>query len=275
MKMTEPYDEQEKCNAYDPAQKAEKAPRKERRSRKWDIKGKQGYALYEWWLRKVGEVKGGYGANFLVCMAIYACKCDVPREKLEQDLRGMCENLSTLEYNRRLTEADIQRALETYDKGNYRCTIADIEKLSGIHIERSKRNGRTRAEHLEEARAIRDIRMKRQGRNWWDGGGRPSAEAVIREFMQQHPDARKIDVIKGTGKSAKTVYKYYDRIKEGQTVTKMHAEDKVREYMKTHPTARKVDVIRGTGLSKQTVYKYYDALRQELWPETGMNGWEN
>lgn len=239
MKMTEPYDEQEKCNAYDPAQKAEKGLRKEHRSGKWDIKGKQGYALYEWWLRKVGEVKGGYGANFLVCMAIYACKCDVPREKLEQDLRGMCENLSTLEYDRRLTEADIQHALETYDKGNYKCTIAEIEKLSGIHIERSKRNGRNIKEHLH-------------GEVWIENG------------------RRKVNICK-----ANRELRLQKMRENGEIPGRPSVEHVVREYMKTHPTARKVDVIRGTGLSKQTVYKYYDALRQELWPETGMDGQEH
>ena len=37
----------------------------------------------------------------------------------------------------------------------------------------NKRNYQKQADHLEEARAIRDIRMKRQDRDWREGNGRP------------------------------------------------------------------------------------------------------
>lgn len=32
--------------------------------------------------------------------------------------------------------------------------------------------------------------------------------------MEEHPKARKIDVIRGTGFSKPTVYKYYDKIRQ-------------------------------------------------------------
>lgn len=31
-----------------------------RNAKKWDICGKQGFALYEWWLNKVGEIGPGH-----------------------------------------------------------------------------------------------------------------------------------------------------------------------------------------------------------------------
>ena len=185
---------------------------KQRRLKKWDIKSKQGFALYEWWLQQIGEIRGGHRYYFLMCLVIYACKCDVPREKLERDLYAAYEQLKLVEHDNDLTEEDVKSALEVYDKEYYNFTIADIEKLTDVRIERNKRNGQRQRDHLEEARAIRDIRMKRQNRDWRQGNGRPNVREVIRAFLLEHPTASKAEVIRGTGKDKKTVYKYYEDI---------------------------------------------------------------
>lgn len=191
---------------------------KKKRLKKWDIKGKQGYALYDWWMRQISGIKGGHRYYFLMCLAIYACKCDVPYQKLKADMYEVYEELRLIEHDNPLTVDDIESALEAYDKEYYNFTIADIEKLTDIRIERNKRNGQKQKDHLEEARAIRDIRMKRQGKDWKDGNGRPkgsgTAERSIREYMKAHLEARKCDVIRETGIRKPTVYKYYDRIKK-------------------------------------------------------------
>lgn len=184
---------------------------KKKRLKKWDIKSKQGYALYEWWLRKIGEVKGGHRYYFLMCLVIYACKCDVPRKKLKEDIYAAFEELKGVEHDNPLTEEDIRSALETYDKEYYNFKIADIEKLTDIRIERNKRNGRKQKTHLRLARANKEIlkdegQMKREGR--------PSAESKVQEFMRENPEARKCDVIKGTGLDKKTVYKHYEAAKK-------------------------------------------------------------
>lgn len=187
---------------------------KGRRLKKWDIKSKQGYALYEWWLRQIGEIKGGHRYYFLMCVVIYACKCDVPRKKLEQDLYAAYEQLKLVEHDNALTEEDIKSALEAYDKEYYNFTIADIEKLTDIHIERNKRNGRKQAQHMEVMRAIQSV----VNPDWRNKKGRPkgsgTAEAAIRAFLLEHPTASKAEVIRGTGKDKKTVYKYYDAAKQ-------------------------------------------------------------
>ena len=243
-----------------------------KRLKKWDIKGKQGYALYEWWLKRIGEVKGGHRYYFMMCMVIYACKCDVPREKLEKDLEMAYEKLQLVQHDNPLTKEDVRSALEAYDKEYYNFTIADIEKLTDIHIKRNKRNGRSSKEHLHGeywiengrkrvnvCKANRELALQEMRENG-EITGRPSAENMIREYIQEHPEAGKKEVCAGTGRSKTTVYKYYDRIKQELTGTKPCAENTVREYLLQHPDARKVDVIRATGLSKPTVYKYYDRL---------------
>lgn len=179
--------------------------------KKWDIKSKQGYALYEWWLNRVSEIKGGHRYYFLMCLVIYACKCDVPREKLERDMYAAYEELRTVEHDNPLTEEDIKSALETYDKEYYNFTISDIEHLTELRIERNKRNGRKRAEHIKLMNFVRD--EINGNKDWRNKNGRPSAEKQIIAYLREHPDATKAEVIRGTGLSKPTVYKHYEAAK--------------------------------------------------------------
>ena len=186
--------------------------------KKWDIAGKvhgkDRFALYHWWLRYIGEIKGGHRYFYLMCMVIFACKNDVPREQLERDMYAAYEELRAVEHDNPLTEEDIKSALETYNREYYNFTLEDIEKITELNLPRNKRNYQKQKDHLEEARAIRDIRMKRQNRDWRDGNGRPSAAQTVIDYLREHPDATKAEVIRGTGLSKPTVYKHYEAAKE-------------------------------------------------------------
>lgn len=184
---------------------------KSKKLKKWDIKGKTGYALYEWWLRRIGEVRGGHRYYYMMCLAIYACKCDVPKKKLKEDIYNVYEELRQVQHDNILTEDDIKSALEAYDKEYYNFTIADIEKVTDIRIERNKRNYRKQKTHLRLARAIKEI-LKEEGKMKKEG--RPSKEQEVIDYIRANPDSRKCDVIRETGFDKKTVYKYYDKAKE-------------------------------------------------------------
>ena len=58
----------------------------------------------------------------------------MPREKLEKDLEIAYEKLQLVQHDNPLTKEDVRSALEAYDKEYYNFTIADIEKLTDIHI---------------------------------------------------------------------------------------------------------------------------------------------
>ena len=147
----------------------------------------------------------------MMCLAIYACKCDVPKKKLKEDIYNVYEELRQVQHDNILTEDDIKSALEAYDKEYYNFTIADIEKVTDIRIERNKRNYRKQKTHLRLARAIKEI-LKEEGKMKKEG--RPSKEQEVIEYLRKNPDSRKCDVIRGTGFDKKTVYKYYDKAKE-------------------------------------------------------------
>lgn len=181
-----------------------------KRKKKWDIAGKvhgdDPYALYHWWLRQIGSIEGGHRYFYLMCLAIYAYKCDVPKQQLRQDMRTAFEDLQMVKHENALTEEDIRSALEAYDKEYYNFTIADIEKLTNVRVERNKRNGRTQEQHMEVMRAIQTVTNP----NWRKGNGRPSVQQRVYDWRQQNPDGRPKDCIAGTGLSKNTVYKWWD-----------------------------------------------------------------
>lgn len=206
--------------------------------KKWDIAGKvhgsDPYALYHWWLRQIGGIEGGHRYFFLMCLAIYAYKCSVPKKQLREDMKKAFVELQKVKHENVLTEDDIRSALEAYDKEYYNFTISDIEVLTNVRIDRNKRNGRKQELHLRLARANRDILCEERGKNnWREGNGRPkgsgTAEQAVREWQQQHPDGRKVDCIRETGLSKPTVYKWWRIAEQNVAVEAPESREKQAE----------------------------------------------
>lgn len=183
--------------------------------KKWDIAGKvhgdDPYALYHWWLRQVGKIKGGHRYFYLMCLAIYAYKCDVPKQQLMEDMRTAFEDLQMVKHENVLTEDDIKSAMEAYDKEYFNFTIADIEALTDVRIERNKRNGRKQKDHVIVMNTMKALK-KQLGERVADGRpkGSGTAQQQVYEWRQQHPEGRKADCIRETGVSKPTVYKWWD-----------------------------------------------------------------
>ena len=183
---------------------------KEHTVRKWDISGKvhgdNPFALYDWWLAKIKE-----GATFghryfcVMMLAIYAVKCDVPREQLEQDAAALIPWLNALG-DEPFTVADAESALECYDDRYATFPLRDIEKLSAIEIPRNKRNGRSRLQHMAVMRAIQDVVRP----DWRNTDGRPNKQLLVFEWRLNHPDGKKIECERDTGLSRKTILKWWD-----------------------------------------------------------------
>lgn len=187
--------------------------------KKWAISekvnGSDPYALYHWWIRRAGEVKGGHRYFFLMCTAIYACKCDVPKAKLRADMDEVFHELQQIKHENELTRADMDSALEAFAKEYYCFTINDVEKLTDIRIDRNKRNGRRQSLHLRIARANRDILCEERGKkDWREGAGRPkgsgTAQARVAEYRAEHPAASVSEVARALQISRPTVYKWWD-----------------------------------------------------------------
>ena len=179
---------------------------------KWDIKGKvhgdDPFALYHWWMRQTDLAKGGHRYFFLMCMSIYASKCDVPKAKLRKDMQTVFEELKTIEHENPLVKEDMESALEAYSKEYWNFTIDNISKLTDVRIEKNKRNGRKQAQHLARARAVQVLDYP-EG-EWRNKDGRPTAQQTVTEWREANPEGRKIDCQRETGLSRPTVLKWWD-----------------------------------------------------------------
>ena len=179
--------------------------------KKWDIQGKQGDALYEWWFSKCNTIKGGHRYFYLMCLAIYACKCDVPKKKLQEDMRLAFDELKKVDHQNELTKEDVESAMEAYDKEYFNFTIDDIEALTDVRIERNKRNFRKQTLHLKMARSNlaimnEDIGSSLQGRP--EGTG--TKKEIIAEWQKCHPEGKKIDCERELKLSRHTVIKWWN-----------------------------------------------------------------
>jgi len=69
----------------------------------------------------------------------------------------------------------------------------------------NKRNWRKQAEHLRRARAVQMIDYPN-----FEWAGRPSVQARVYEWRQQHPEGRKADCHRDTGLDPKTIRKWWN-----------------------------------------------------------------
>lgn len=184
--------------------------------KRWTVKRD----LYDWWLRKVREGGATVGHRYfcVMCLAMYAYKCNISEEELKRDAYSLIPLLDEMsnDDNNRFTKKDIRTALKAYRTGAQNYPRDLIRDLSAIPIEANKRNYLKQKEHLEIARAIRDVKVKQKGKtNWRDGNGRPKGSgtkaAAIQAWRKENPNGRKIDCHRETKLSRMTIDKWWDK----------------------------------------------------------------
>lgn len=176
----------------------------EKNSAKWHIKPD----LYYWWLRQRDKISGGHRYFYLMCMCIYAVKCDIPKKQVKKDMEEIFDYLSDIQHTNELTEDDLNSALEAYDRGYYNFTRDDISKLTAITIEKNKRNYRTQRDHIKIMNFVRDNISYPDG-GWRNKDGRPSKEELVKEYVKLNPDESVTEIARALKISRTTVYKYF------------------------------------------------------------------
>ncbi len=178
--------------------------------KRWHVKRD----LYDWWIRKIKtEASAGHRYSCLCVLATYAVKCDIPEDELLTDALALFPFLDSLsdEKHGRFTKRDVMDAMKFYKESYVMYSRKEAEKVSAIPIPPNKRNRRKQEQHLQFARGIRAVKAN-LGESV-SGGGRPSAEQKVREWRKAHPEGRKVDCIRETGLSKKTVYKWWEEPK--------------------------------------------------------------
>ena len=183
----------------------------QRQSNKWHIKRD----LYDWWKNKIVE-GATYGHRYfcIMCLAIFAIKCDISEEELKRDALELVPILDRVSNDKdpksRFTEDDVLSALHGY-RENFKTWGRDkLALVSAIPMAPNKRNYRTRAEHLVLARGIKDIKKKMgevvEGRPKGSG----TKKEIIVQWKLEHPTGRKADCHRDTGIDPKTIRKWWD-----------------------------------------------------------------
>lgn len=169
--------------------------------------------LFDWWKTKIMQgAKSGHRYYCIMVLAIYAKKCGIEKQELEEYAFSMVDYLDklTTDSNNHFTRADILAALEMYNDSYIRFPINSISALTAIPIEKNKRNYRKQSDHVEYMNTIRRFK-KNMGE--LDGKlGRPKLKNVVKEWQEQNPKGSKADCIRETGLSKPTVYKYWEII---------------------------------------------------------------
>lgn len=193
--------------------------RGDKKIKKWDYKSQKGHSgdeMYNWWLRRIeNEAVLGHRYYCLLMLSIYALKCDIPQEQLEEDcfrLMKIFDAKSTEDTNR-FTEKDVLDAIQAYeDDSLVTYPVNSIAHRSGIHIEKNKRNKRKQEIHMKIVTATRDL-LYPDG-SWREGNGRPkgsgTAQQTIFEWRKTNPGGTKKQCKDATGLTYPTIRKWWD-----------------------------------------------------------------
>ena len=221
--------------------------------------------LYDWWLRQIQ-----IGATFhhryfnLMCLAIYAAKSGISEEEVRLDAYSLVPFLDSINPDEPMTIDDIESALECYDERYCTFPIDDISRLSGIQIEKNKRNGRPRAIHIARVNQMRKFDRDVLEEDPYINNGRPSMAGVVKWWRQMNPDGTKAECIRETGLARSTVWKWWDAAKPKKQQLKNENKGRptkrkeVQTWRQMNPDGTKAECIRETSLSKATVSKWWN-----------------
>lgn len=170
-------------------------------------------ALYDWWKRKINdEAQEGHRYYCIMVLSIYAKKCGINYKELEKDAFSFIDKMEklTVSEDNHFTREDIISALEMYNDNYITFPIHSIVDITNIKIEKNKRNGRTRENHLKWRR-LQKANLKEMGELKNDG--RPSKKHIVKQWQAENPKGTKKDCVRETGLSVATVYKHWEEVK--------------------------------------------------------------
>ena len=171
-----------------------------------------------------------------------------PIEEVKKDFIALLDTPWANQGNPPLTAKEIESALKGYKESNIRSKKGIIDVLGfDPFLPPAKRNGRTRAEHLQVY--VPPMRKKKLH----DKNLELINEARRSGFTTKAEVARK------TGLSYPTVLKYWDECSVALPDKIKDAADCVKKARDNNPSASKSEIARICGLSRPTVIKYWES----------------
>lgn len=174
--------------------------------------------LYNWWKRQIlSGVKVGNRYNCLRLLSAFALKCGIDAQTLWKDNQEIYKKFAEMtppDHPNFLTKEEAAKAYHQFFHPEFiRVSIKTINKLTGFHIEKNRRNGRPQAEHMAIMRYIRDMHNP----DWQNKDGAPTKkDIVVRWRLQNERGLRgtKTQCAEDTGLSFPTIRKWWDAAEE-------------------------------------------------------------
>ena len=237
-----------------------KAIKKEIKKNETELKRRR--AWYESWKGKLK--KGAYDGNRHYCIGVlfhYAMKAEIDIEDALDDALALVPYLNSLTKKKgnEFTADDVYCAMVYYERKFIKMGRNGIKRLTTIDIGETKRKGQTQAEHLEEARAVRDIKVKRKGKeNWYEGGGKPvgggSWQEAVKKWRQDNPEGTIYRCAQELAISWNTAKKWWGEQSENRPTKQVMIE----EWRKENPEGTMYRCAQELEISKNTVKKWWD-----------------
>ena len=156
-------------------------------------------------------------------LATYAVKCGIPKKELEKDAYGLIPFMNTR--GDKFTEDDVMHALEAFKDSYITYPIHTIVTRTDIPIEKNKRNGRKRSDHLraeywinDKGRPIinpcksnRELALQYM-REAGEIKGRPDKSKLVEEWRKANPNGTKAECNRATGIDPKTIRKWWENV---------------------------------------------------------------
>ena len=167
-------------------------------------------AFYDYSLRTVREkTHEGHRYTSMCALSVIAWKCKVPDWELEKDLESLLPDFNKGAV-RTVKATEINSAMKMYNARAMETPRERLEDWLGWEYKPIKRNGLKREQHLYLARRRKEdmkvMKIPMKGHE-----GRPTKEHIVKEYLAQHPNATKTDVVRNTGLSYDTVRKYWGK----------------------------------------------------------------
>lgn len=176
------------------------------KKKSWNIKRD----LYDWWHEKI-KTEASFGHRYFCVMvlAIYAKKCNIPKQELKNDAYNLIPLFNKINEIDPFTEKDVKSALKSYDERYRTFPRADIEKITAIDIPKNKRNYRTQETHLKLARGNLAILYELGDVDVGRPKGSGTKEKELVEWQKKNPNGSKTDCKNDTRMSYTTIRKYW------------------------------------------------------------------
>jgi hypothetical protein len=152
--------------------------------------------LWEYCLKRMKDVPEGNRYTALYALSIVAYKCRIPLEELKKSLES-CMNYYNERDNTIVRRSELNKAIKGYSQKHVLVSSQKLEEYFGWTFERkTKRNGRTRENHLIIAHATSAAVRK------------VDKTAKIKAYLTENPDASVRQISKALHMSFSTVVKY-------------------------------------------------------------------